>query len=102
MLTGLFENGAVLTAHLEAGKRNNYGVQIDITGSKGDLKISNSTSFDNAYNLIEGAQGDAQTMQALPVPDIYKWVPPNELCASQLELTHLYAAYASDVNTGVQ
>lgn len=102
VLSGVFENGAVLTAHLEAGKRNNYGVQIDITGSKGDLKISNSTSFGSAYSVIEGAQGDGQTMQALPVPDAYKWVPQSELGASQLELTHLYAAYASDVNTGTK
>ncbi len=92
----------MLTAHLEAGHGNNHGVQSDITWRKGHLKIANSTSFGNAYNVIEGAQGDAQPMKVLPVPDIYKWVPPSELGASQLELTHLYAAYASDVNTGTR
>jgi predicted dehydrogenase len=100
VVNGIFANGAVLTAHLEAGKRNNYGWQLDLTGSSGDLKISNSTSFGQAFNLIEGAQGDSQPLKVLPVPDRYNWLPPNQLGGSQLELANLYAAYASDLRDG--
>jgi len=102
VVSGSFANGAVLTAHLEAGKRNNFGWQLDLTGSEGDLKISNHTSFGNAFNVIEGAQGDAQAMQVLPVPDMYNWLPPSELGGSQLELANLYAAYARDVQDGTR
>src|SRR5471030_407083 len=97
VLSGQFTNGAALSVHIEAGKRNNYGVQLDLTGSEGDLKISNNTSFGQAFNVIEGAQGDAQQMKVLPIPDMYNWLPENDLGGSQLELTNLYAAYASDV-----
>lgn len=100
VLTGTFENGAVLTAHIEAGERNNYGLQIDITGSKGDLKISNSTSFGNAFNTIEAAQGDAQPLTKLTIPDKYNWLPKSDLGGRQLELASLYAAYASDLKNG--
>ena len=100
VLNGQFGNGAVLSVHIEAGKRNNYGMQLDLTGSHGDLKISNSTSFGNEFNVIEGAQGDAQPLQILNIPVMYNWLPTNDLGGSQLELANLYAAIARDVNVG--
>jgi predicted dehydrogenase len=100
VLAGTFANGAVLSVHLEAGKRNNFGVQIDITGSKGDLKISNTTSFGDTFNRIEIARGDAQPLTTLAIPAEYEWVPEGELGASVVELANLYSAYARDVKTG--
>ncbi|NGZ83664.1 Gfo/Idh/MocA family protein [Duganella aceris] len=102
VVNGSFANGAVLSAHLEAGKRNNYGWQLDITGSTGDLKISNGTSFGQAFNVIEGAQGDGQAMRVLTIPEMYNWLPPSDLGGSQLELANLYAAYAQDVREGTR
>ncbi|MFS2140064.1 Gfo/Idh/MocA family protein [Duganella sp. Dugasp56] len=102
VLSGTFANGAVLSAHIEAGKRNNYGMQLDLTGSEGDLKIWNSTSFGDAFNIIEGARGDDQPMKVLPVPELYNWLPKSELGGSQLELANLYAAYARDVADGTR
>ncbi|WP_254074094.1 Gfo/Idh/MocA family protein [Burkholderia sp. S171] len=100
VLAGTFANGAVLSVHLEAGKRNNFGMQIDITGSKGDLKISNTTSFGDTFNRIEIARGDAQPLSALAIPAEYDWLPPGELGASVVELANLYAAHARDVKSG--
>jgi predicted dehydrogenase len=102
VLSGTFDNGAVLSIHLEAGKRNNYGMQLDITGTTGDLKIANSTSFGDALNVIEAAQGDHQRLRVLPVPDKYNWLPANTLGGSQRELANLYAAYARDVQDGTR
>jgi len=96
LLHGRFANGAVLTVQLEAGKRNNAGVQIDLTGSEGDLRITNATSFGASENLIEGARGDGQPLQAMPVPHRYHWLPDESLTGSVAELAHLYAAYARD------
>jgi predicted dehydrogenase len=100
VVNGSFPNGAVLTAHIEAGKRNNYGMQLDITGTKGDIKIWNTTSFGNAFNIIEAAQGDSQPLHMLKVPPRFHWLPDNTLGGSQLELANLYAAYARDVREG--
>ena len=100
VMSGQFANGAVLSVHIEAGKRNNYGMQLDLTGSSGDLKISNTTSFGNAFNVIEGAQGDSQAMRVLNIPAAYDWLPASELGGSQLELANLYAAYARDLRDG--
>jgi predicted dehydrogenase len=100
VLAGTFANGAVLSVHLEAGKRNNFGMQIDITGSKGDLKISNTSSFGDTFNRIEIARGDAQPLTGLAIPVEYEWLPPGELGASAVELAKLYCAHARDVKTG--
>jgi predicted dehydrogenase len=100
VVNGAFPNGAILTAHIEAGKRNNYGMQLDITGTKGDIKIWNTTSFGNAFNIIEAAQGDSQPLHMLKVPPRFNWLPENNLGGSQLELANLYAAYAKDVREG--
>jgi predicted dehydrogenase len=100
VLAGTFANGAVLSVHLEAGKRNNYGVQLDITGSKGDLKITNTSSFGDTFNRIEIARGDSQPMTTLSVPSEYEWLPSGELGGSVVELASLYAAHARDVKTG--
>ncbi|SAL34515.1 Gfo/Idh/MocA family protein [Caballeronia humi] len=100
VLAGTFANGAVLSVHLEAGKRNNHGVQLDITGSKGDLKLWNTTSFGDAPNRIEIARGDGQPLAPLDVPTDYDWLPPSDLGASVRELANLYAAHARDVREG--
>ena len=102
LITGTFGNGAVLSVQLEAGKRNNFGVQIDLTGTEGDLRVTNATSFGPSANLLEGARGDAQPLQALPVPAAYNWLPESDLGGSVAELAHLYAAYARDVREGTQ
>jgi predicted dehydrogenase len=40
LVIGTLANGGVFTFQIEGGKRNNSGLQIGITGMKGDLKIS--------------------------------------------------------------
>ena len=67
MLVGTLENGAVLSVHIEGGKRNGSGVQIDITGDEGDIRISNTSAFGDVGDdyVIEGAHGDNIPLQTL-------------------------------------
>jgi predicted dehydrogenase len=97
LVIGTLANGAVFTIQIEGGKRNNSGLQIDITGMEGDLKVSNSLSFGNAEdNKIEGVKGDGEPLRLLPIPARYHDLPSSALDASVLDLAYLYAAYASD------
>jgi predicted dehydrogenase len=93
---------AVLSVHIEGGKRNGSGVQIDITGDKGDLKITNVSAFGDVGDdyVITGASGDNLPMMEMPVPDSYDWLPPSGLPSAVLELANLYAAFAKDGETG--
>ena len=100
-MVGTLADGAVFSIQIEGGKRNGSGLQIDITGTAGDLKISNPLSFANARdNLIEGAQGDGEALRPLPLPDKYHLVPASTLDASVLDLAHVYSAYAKDRTAG--
>ena len=101
VVIGAFANGAVFSIQIEGGKRNNSGLQIDITGMEGDLKVSNELSFQNANdNKVEGSQGNGETLRVLPIPATYQGLPASTLDASVLDLAHLYAAYANDRENG--
>ena len=104
VLNGRLADGAVLTVHIEGGKRNGSGVQIDITGTEGDLRVTNRSAFGGVGDdyVVEGARGDNLPLQTLPVPAAYDRLPPSELPSAVLELAELYAAYANDVRNGTK
>jgi predicted dehydrogenase len=99
---GTLRNGAILSVQIEGGKRNGAGLQIDITGMEGDLRISNSSSFGGPESdRIEGSQGLGERLRELPIPAPYHdGIPPSALDASVLDLAHLYAAHARDRQDG--
>jgi predicted dehydrogenase len=91
---------AVLSVHIEGGKRNGSGVQIDVTGDAGDLRITNVSAFGEVDYVIEGASGDNLPLERLQVPSSYNWLPASDLPASVLELGNLYTAFARDLAEG--
>ena len=103
VLTGLLPGGAVLSVHIEGGKRNGSGVQIDITGDAGDLRIANKSAFGDIGEdyVIQGAHGDNLPLVALTPPASYDWLPPSSGLPSSVEdLGNLFAALARDFATG--
>jgi len=41
LLNGLLDEDIALSIHVEGGKRSGYGMDLTITGTDGDLKVSN-------------------------------------------------------------
>ena len=93
---------AVLSVHIEGGKRNGSGVQIDITGDAGDLRITNRSAFGGVGDdyVVEGAHGDDLPLAVLPMPAPGEGLPTSDLPSAVLELAHLYEAFARDIATG--
>ncbi|WP_263381203.1 Gfo/Idh/MocA family protein [Granulicella arctica] len=102
MLMGTLKNGAMFQIQLEGGKCNQTGLQIDITGTDGDLQITNEKAFVTKHDdIIRGAQGDGGSWKELPTPHHFHTIPLSGLDASVQDLAQLYAAFASDrVNGG--
>ncbi|WP_227246713.1 Gfo/Idh/MocA family protein [Paraburkholderia caribensis] len=104
VLAGMLEGSAVVSVHIEGGKRNGSGVQIDITGTQGDLRITNASAFGDVGDdyAIFGAHGDKQPLERLDVPAHYLRLPESDLPSAVLELAELYWAYAHDVSNGTR
>jgi predicted dehydrogenase len=104
VLAAMLGGTAVLSVHVEGGKRNGSGVQIDITGDAGDLRITNRSAFGGVGDdyVVAGAHGDDLPLAVLPIPPPGDGLPPSDLPSSVLELAHLYAAFARDIATGSQ
>ncbi|MFB2598678.1 Gfo/Idh/MocA family protein [Herbiconiux sp. P17] len=95
-------SGVVFTVHIEGGKRNGSGVEIDLTGTGGDIRVTNVSAFGGVGEdyVVEGAHGDDLPLSQLVVPASYDWLPANELASSVQELGHLYAAISRDLDGG--
>jgi predicted dehydrogenase len=96
VLVGELGDDAVLSVHIEGGKRNGSGVQIDITGTEGDLRITNASAFGDVGDdyVIEGARGDNLSLARLEIPADYDWLPESGLPSAVLELANLYVAFS--------
>lgn len=108
VMAGLLPGNAVFSVHVEGGKRNGSGVQLDITGDAGDLRVTNVSAFGDLGQdyVIEGAHGDDLPLETLVVPEHYDWLPADPSAAplpsSVHELAQLYAAFARDLRTGTE
>jgi predicted dehydrogenase len=99
---GRLISGAVYSVQIEGGKQNNSGLQIDFTGTEGDLRVTNERLYGNLTdNQIMGAQGSGKTLEVLPVPEKYKLSAASALDASVQDLVYLYAAHARKSGAGI-
>jgi predicted dehydrogenase len=69
MVTGTLDRGGLFSTHLEGGQAHPTGIQIDITGTDGVLRITNSHAFQNPDdNTVEGVTGDGTALTDCPSP----------------------------------
>ena len=104
VLAATLPGGAVVSAHFEGGKRNGSGVQIDLTGTEGDIRITNTSSFGDVGDdyIVTGAHGDNLPLGPLSVPAQYDSLPQGGLPSAVMELAHIYAAFARDLANGTK
>jgi len=98
---GRLIDGGLYSVQIEGGKQNNSGLQIDFTGTDGDLRVTNGRLYGNPTdNQILGAQGSGKALEVLPVPEEYKLPVVSGLDASVQDLVYLYAAHAKRNEVG--
>lgn len=101
MMIGTLEDGGLFAVQIEGAQKHRTGLQIDITGTEGVLRISNPLAFQNKEdNLVEGMNGDALSFIPLPVPAEYQSLAAAHLDMSAQDMAYLYAAYARDKKNG--
>lgn len=101
MIIGSLANDALFSVQLEGGQTLRTGLQIDITGTEGVLRITNARGFQNEDdNLIQEMRNGVEQFVDLPVPTEYTYLPVSHLDASSQDVAYLYAAYARDKSKG--
>jgi predicted dehydrogenase len=96
VLTGTLPGNAIVTARFECGKRNSCGVQIDISGTEGDLRVTNTSAFGDIGDnyLVFGARGNKLAPEPMPVPSKYDVLPKAGLRSAVTEAAENFAALA--------
>lgn len=101
MVIGTLSGGGLFSIQLEGGQKHRTGLQIDITGTEGVLRITNARGFENEDdNTISVMRDGIETFENLPVPAEYAFLPVSHLDASSQDVAYLYEAYANDKATG--
>lgn len=101
MVMGELAGGGLFQIQIEGGKQNLAGLQIEITGTQGDMKVFNERSFvTKHHDIIEVAVGDKGCWASLLLPCSTRLIPNSALDVSVQDLAQLYASFASDRRTG--
>jgi len=101
MVIGKLEDGGLFSIQIEGAQKHKTGLQIDITGTEGVLRITNPLAFGNKEdNVIDGMKGDAKSLAVIPLPAAYNYLPVSHLDASSQDMAYLYDVYAQDRKNG--
>lgn len=101
LVIGTFPSGGTFTLQLEGGQRHPTGLQIEITGTDGVLRILNPRGFQNVDDgQVYGMKDGATAFVELPVPGRYNSLPVTHLDASAQDVAYLYDAYARSKTNG--
>src|SRR5256884_849746 len=88
-VTGLLEGGAAFSIHYRGGSSRGTNLLWEINGTEGDLQLTATGGQAQIWELdVRGGKGDQSSLEILPVPEHYRWAPP------QGPGTHVAHAYA--------
>jgi predicted dehydrogenase len=100
VMIGTLQHG-LFAIQIEGAQAHKTGLQIEISGTDGVLRLTNPRAFQNKHdNALEGMRDGATTFTPLPVPEQYAPLGNPELDVSSLDTAYLYTAYARDRTNG--
>lgn len=100
-VTGTFENGAPFTVHYRGGMSRGTNLLWEINGSEGDIQVTAIGGHGQMFELsVSGGRGTDTSLQALPVPDKYRWAPPQPAPGFSFNVAQAYARLARDLREG--
>src|SRR5881392_4250607 len=80
-VTGLLESGAALSIHYRGGVSRGTNLLWEINGSEGDLQLTATGGQAQIWEMdVSGGKGAQSSLEVLPVPEKYRWAPPQGPC----------------------
>jgi predicted dehydrogenase len=99
-VTGLLEGGAALSVHYRGGHSRGTNLLWEINGTDGDLQLTSAGGQPQIFEMtVHGGRGEQSSLEVLPVPDLYRWSPPQGAGPSA-NVAQAYARFARDYREG--
>jgi len=97
-VTGLFENGAAFAIHYRGGSSRGANLLWEINGTEGDLQLTADGGQVQIFEMtVRGGTGAQRSLEVLPVPQQYRWSPPQ---GPSTNVAQAYARFARDYRDG--
>jgi len=99
-VTGLLESGAALSIHYRGGVSRGTNLLWEINGTEGDLQLTAAGGQAQIFEMtVRGGKGARSSLEVLPVPEQYRWSPPQGPGPST-NVAEAYARFARDYREG--
>ncbi len=99
-VTGLLEGGAALSIHYRGGWSRGTNLLWEINGTEGDLQLTAAGGHAQIFDMtVYGGKGAESSLEVLPVPEQYRWSPPQGPGPST-NVAQAYARFARDYREG--
>jgi predicted dehydrogenase len=97
-VTGLLEGGAAFSIHYRGGFSRGTNLLWEINGTEGDLQLTATGGQAQIWELdVRGGTGAQSSLEPLPVPEQYRWAPPQ---GPGSNVAQAYARFARDYREG--
>src|SRR5712691_1108109 len=101
-VTGLLEGGAALSIHYRGGSSRGTNLLWEINGTEGDLQLTATSGQAQIWEMdVRGGKGAQSSLELLPVPEQYRWAPP-QVAGPSTNVAQAYAHFARDYRAGTQ
>jgi predicted dehydrogenase len=99
-VSGLLEGGAAFSMHYRGGVSRGTNLLWEINGTEGDLQLTADGGHAQIFEMaVRGGKGAQSSLEVLPVPDQYRWSPPQGPGPST-NVAQAYARFARDYREG--
>src|SRR5437667_1001093 len=96
-VSGLLEGGAAFSIHYRGGVSRGTNLLWEINGSEGDLQLTATGGQAQIWELdVRGGKGAQSSLELLPVPDQYRWAPPQGPGTNVAQAYARFARYARE------
>src|SRR5712664_2496047 len=94
-VSGLLEGGAAFSIHYRGGSSRGTNLLWEINGTDGDLQLTADGGQAQLFELtVRGGKRAQSSLETLPVPEEYRWAPPQPGLGTNL--AQAYARFARD------
>jgi predicted dehydrogenase len=95
---GMLEGGVAFSIHYRGGVSRGTNLLWEINGSEGDLQLTATGGQAQIWEMdVRGGRGAQSSLERLPVPEQYRWAPPQ---GPGTNVAQAYAHFARDYREG--